>query len=138
MSLELIDFDEDSLHDSILGDDHSECSEISFDGSSSSFAGDDSMQNKHNSVSSLPKAALDANSSIPPELLMEDPSLAEVGRKWVPSDGLKKTPSGRWSGKNGGGGGLTRQDSWASVTSFVSTSGDSVDTFVLSKTARLQ
>lgn len=126
---ELIDYDEGSLHDSILGDDVSECSEISFDGSNSSFGEDDIHKG-----SKAPKKTASGDDDIPPELLMEDPSLATgAGKRWA-AEGMKKTPSGRWTTSSST---LTRSDSWTSVNSFISTSGDSVDTFVLSKASRL-
>ena len=155
---ELIDYDEGSLHDSILGDDHSECSEISFNGSFSDGSVNDEgcgggnasntscqaprMPTRGDSIRNL-LAGSDENNTdnIPPELLMEDPSLATgSGKRWA-AEGMKKTPSGRWTTSDHAPTSrmncLTRQDSWASVNSFVSSSGDSVDTFVLSKATRL-
>eukprot|EP00977_Amphora_coffeiformis_P023981 scaffold14931_cov197-Amphora_coffeaeformis.AAC.3 len=114
---DFVDFDESSLHDSILED--NDFSEVSFDdesgGGSLHIDFSDSYHGLMNPGDSTRSLNSSANQSIPPELLMEDPSLAVKGMK-------KKS--------------LSRQDSCSSTTSLISSSGDSVDTFVLSQIPR--
>ena len=112
---DFVDFDEDSLHDSILQD--HDLSEVSFDDESGvslhiDFSDSHSWVASGDSTQSLNSSA---NSNIPPELLMEYPSLAVKGTR-------KKI--------------LSRQDSCSSTASLISSSGDSVDTFVLSRIPR--
>jgi len=112
---DFVDFDEGSLHDSILQD--HDLSEVSFDDESAvslhiDFSDSHSLVSPGDSTQSLNSST---NNNIPPELLIEDPSLAVKGMR-------KKI--------------LSRQDSCSSTASLISSSGDSVDTFVLSRIPR--
>ena len=108
------DLDESSLHGSLLQDIDTDLSEVSFDedGSLHIDFTDHKGLTRGDSSRSMNSSA---HGSIPAELLMEDPSLAVKGKQ-------KKS--------------LLRQDSCSSCTSLISSSGDSVDTFVLSQIPR--